>query len=68
MFDYEAMPRFETERLVLREIEPDADLAALYVLEKLGFQEESLLRQRGHWRGEYFDLRFFGLLREDWSG
>ncbi len=35
------------------------------LLEKLGFTEEGLLRQAGYWRGEYHDLRYFGLLRSD---
>jgi ribosomal-protein-alanine N-acetyltransferase len=38
------------------------------VLEKVGFEEEGVLRQRGFWKGEYRDLRLFSLLREDWQG
>ncbi len=54
-FDFSTMPRLRTDRLVLRE-----------VLEKLGFTQEGLLRQAGHWRNSYHDLLLFSLLRGEW--
>lgn len=66
----EPMIRFGFERMALNRIEADVTVgnnASVRVLEKMGFQEEGVLRQRGHWRGDYHDLRMFSLLREDWS-
>ncbi len=39
--------------------------ASARVLEKLGFTEEGTTRAGGYWRGEYHDLRMFGLLEAD---
>ena len=64
-----SMIRFGFERMRLNRIEADVTVgndASARVLEKLGFREEGLLRQRGYWKGEYHDLRFFGLLRGEW--
>lgn len=69
----EALPpmiRFGFEHMGLNRIEADVTVgndASARVLQKLGFAEEGLLRQRGFWKGDYHDLRVFGLLREDWS-
>lgn len=41
--------------------------ASARVLTKLGFTPEGIQRQGGFWRGEYHDLRYFGLLREEWA-
>ena len=65
-----AMIGFGFERMGLNRIEADVTLGndgSARVLEKLGFHEEGLLRERGHWKGRYHDLRFFGLLRQDWE-
>ncbi len=65
------MLRFGFERMGLNRIEADVTVGnegSARVLEKLGFREEGLLRQRGYWKGEYHDLRFFSLLREEWAG
>ena len=35
------------------------------LLRKLGFQEEGILRQFGHWKGESHDLKVFSLLRDE---
>jgi RimJ/RimL family protein N-acetyltransferase len=65
-----AMIGFGFEQLYLNRIEADVTVGndgSARVLEKLGFSEEGLLRQRGYWKGDYHDLRFFGLLRHDWQ-
>jgi len=62
---------FGFEQMGLNRIEADVTVgneASARVLDKLGFREEGLLRQRGYWKGAYHDLRFFGLLRADWVG
>lgn len=62
--------RFGFERMGLNRIEADVTVgndASARVLQKLGFTEEGLLRQRGFWKGRYHDLRMFGLLRGDWD-
>lgn len=64
-----AMLEFGFRHMALHRIEADVTVgneASARVLDKLGFLEEGLLRQRGYWRGEYHDLRFFGLLRSEW--
>lgn len=61
--------RFGFERMDLNRIEADVTVGndgSARVLEKLGFEEEGLMRQRGFWKGEYHDLRLFSLLRQDW--
>ena len=65
-----AMIEFGFREMALHRVEADVTVgndASARVLEKLGFHEEGLLRQRGYWRGEYHDLRFFGLLRPEWT-
>jgi RimJ/RimL family protein N-acetyltransferase len=37
------------------------------LLERLGFRNEGLLRQRWAAKGAVYDTRFYGLLREEWS-
>lgn len=66
-----AMLDFGFSDMALNRIEADVTVgnaASVRVLEKLGFHEEGLLRQAGHWRGEYHDLRLFSLLRSEWVG
>lgn len=56
------------ENLGLNRIQADVmvdNAASARVLRKLGFVEEGIQRQGGFWRGEYHDLRYFGLLRDD---
>lgn len=64
----QALVRFGFERMGLNRIEADVTVgndASGRVLEKLGFTEEGVLRQRGFWKGRYHDLSMFSLLRED---
>jgi ribosomal-protein-alanine N-acetyltransferase len=59
---------FGFQQMSLNRIEADVmrhNAASMRVLEKLGFQREGVLRQRGYWKGAYHDLYFFSLLRED---
>ncbi len=39
--------------------------ASMRLLQKLGFQEEGLLRQYGYWQDAYHDLHLFALLKRD---
>lgn len=39
--------------------------ASIKLLERIGFQQEGILRQWGFWKGEYHDMRCFSLLRSD---
>lgn len=38
---------------------------SMRLLQKLGFQEEGLLRQYGYWQDAYHDLHLFALLKRD---
>lgn len=38
------------------------------VLWKLGFEKEGLLRQYGHWKGQYHDMNLFSLIRDQYRG
>lgn len=40
--------------------------ASINVLNKLGFQEEGVLREYGFWKEEYHTVRLFSLLKHDW--
>ncbi len=65
-----ALIGFGFQQMSLNRIEADVtpgNDASVRVLQKLGFQEEGLLRQRGYWKGKFHDLRFFSLLREEYS-
>lgn len=37
-----------------------------YLLEKLGFQNEGLMREYGYWRGGFHDLVLYSMLKRDW--
>lgn len=52
-----------SHRIELR-ASPD-NLASVRVAEKLGFQQEGLLREAGRGEGGYHDLNIFGLLESD---
>jgi ribosomal-protein-alanine N-acetyltransferase len=38
---------------------------SIRLLQLLGFQQEAVLRQFAFWKGEYHDMRMFGLLRQE---
>lgn len=59
---------FGFARMALNRIEADVTIgnfASVRVLEKLGFQREGLLRQRGFWKDSYHDLWLYSLLASD---
>lgn len=60
---------FETMKLnrIEAEIDP-SNTASGRALERLGFVQEGLLRQRWIIEGEVSDSALYGLLREDWAG
>jgi len=39
--------------------------ASEYLLLKVGFKEEGLRRQSGYWKGQFHDLKCFGLIRSE---
>lgn len=43
------------------------NIASEKVLHKLGFKEEGLLRESGYWKGQYHDLKCFGLLKREFN-
>ena len=62
--------QFGFARMHLNRIEADVMVpndGSARVLQKVGFTEEGILRQRGYWKGEYHDLRFFSLLRGEFD-
>ncbi len=64
-----AMLDFGFDHMELNRIEADVtvgNVASQRVLEKLGFTEDGLLRQAGHWRNSYHDLLLYSVLREEW--
>lgn len=42
--------------------------ASVALLESLGFEREGVLREAAYHRGEYYDMYWYGLLRENWDG
>ncbi|WP_336035268.1 GNAT family N-acetyltransferase [Halobacterium yunchengense] len=42
--------------------------ASVALLESLGFQREGARRDAAYYRGDYYDLLTYGLLREEWNG
>ena len=43
------------------------NIASEKVLQKLGFVEEGTRRQSGYWKGQYHDLKCFGLLKDEFK-
>lgn len=39
---------------------------SISILRKVGFQYEGRLREYGYWKGKFWDLHTFSLLRRDW--
>jgi ribosomal-protein-alanine N-acetyltransferase len=50
------------EAFVMPQNEPSSQL-----LEKLGFQNEGLMREYGYWRGGFHDLMLYSILYDDWQ-
>lgn len=42
--------------------------ASIALLESLGFEREGRLREAAWYRGEYYDMLWYGLLRSEWDG
>ena len=64
-----ALVRFAFGELKLRRIEADVDprnAASLKSLDRLGFKQEGLLRERWNVADEIQDTLFFGLLAHEW--
>jgi [ribosomal protein S5]-alanine N-acetyltransferase len=61
---------FGFQQMGLNRVEADVvtdNQASVRVLQKLGFTEEGVLRQRGVWKGAFHDLRLFSVLRQEWQ-
>ena len=66
----QALLGYAFETLDLRRLEADVDprnQASIQTLERLGFQQEGLLRERWEVAGEIQDAFFYGLLRSEWK-
>nr|WJK64030.1 GNAT family protein [Halobacterium salinarum] len=56
--------------LNLNRIEAEAGAfndASMGLLESLGFSREGVRRDAAHYRGDYYDIVTFGVLREEWA-
>jgi ribosomal-protein-alanine N-acetyltransferase len=60
-FGFEEMRLNRIEAMVMLE-----NIASIRLLEKLGFQEEGILREYGYWKGKFHDLKLFSRLKKDW--
>lgn len=61
---------FGFQQMHLNRIEADvtlANAASMRVLEKLGFQQEGILRQAGYWKNQFHDLRLYALLQDEYQ-
>ena len=66
-----ALVRVGFERINLNRIEATTNLdnaGSRRVLAKVGFVEEGVLRDYRYWRGAFYDLRMFSLLRREYGG
>ena len=65
-----ALITFGINQMHLNRIEADiiaGNTASMRVLEKLGFHEEGILRERVYKDGKYHDIHLFGLLAKDFN-
>ena len=65
----ETMVRYAFEDLNLRRVSARCggfNDASTGLLESLGFEREGRLREAAWYRGEYHDMLWYGLLREEW--
>jgi ribosomal-protein-alanine N-acetyltransferase len=65
-----AMLKFGFEQVGLNRIEAMTmlwNVASMRLLDRLGFTEEGILRQYGHWRGDFHDLRMYALLKHEYA-
>lgn len=60
-YAFTTMQMNRLEAFVMPKNKPSSQL-----LEKLGFQNEGLMREYGYWRGEFHDLVLYSLLKGDW--
>jgi RimJ/RimL family protein N-acetyltransferase len=59
------------EDLNLKRIEANVGAfndASQGLLESLGFEREGARRNAAYYRGDYYDMLTYGLLREEWDG
>lgn len=64
-----ALVQYAFDVMELRRLEADVDprnAPSIRTLERLGFQQEGLLRERWHVNGEIQDALFYGLLHREW--
>jgi [ribosomal protein S5]-alanine N-acetyltransferase len=61
-FGFQAMRLNRIEAMVMLE-----NIASIKLLEKLGFEEEGILREYGYWKGNFHDLKLFSILKKNWS-
>jgi ribosomal-protein-alanine N-acetyltransferase len=63
--------QYAFEDLNLRRIEAgvgEFNDASIGLLESLGFEREGSRREAAYYRGDYYDMHMYGLLREEWDG
>jgi ribosomal-protein-alanine N-acetyltransferase len=61
-YAFTSMHMNRLEAFVMPQNEPSSQL-----LEKLGFQNEGLMREYGYWRGGFHDLMLYSILYDDWQ-
>jgi RimJ/RimL family protein N-acetyltransferase len=63
--------QYAFEDLNVQRVEADVGAfndASRGLLESLGFQREGARRNAAYYRGDYYDMLVYGLLREEWDG
>jgi len=60
-FGFKEMGLNRIEAMVMLE-----NIASTRLLEKLGFEEEGILREYGYWKGSFHDLKLFSILKKSW--